>query len=278
MILFPNAKINLGLNITRKREDGYHDLETVFYPLQIRDAIEVIEVNNAGNETEPFRFSHSGNEIQGTSENNLCYKAWHLLKRDFPGIPPIAFHLHKAIPMGAGMGGGSADASFTLMLLNKKFNLGINEAQLIDYALALGSDCPFFILNKPVLAKGRGEIMESLHLSLKGYYICIVFPHIHISTPWAFKQIKPAVPDMHLDEIITQPLHTWKALMKNDFESAVFTAYPEIGSIKKQLYDAGAQYASLSGSGSTVFGIFEKEDFPLGGFPEHYFVKKIALA
>jgi 4-diphosphocytidyl-2-C-methyl-D-erythritol kinase len=277
MILFPNAKINLGLNITRKREDGYHDLETVFYPVQIRDAIEVIEINPAGDDKDPFQFTHTGNEIHGATENNLCFKAWQILKKDFPGIPPVAIHLLKAIPMGAGMGGGSADASFTLMLLNKKFNLGIGEAQLIDYALQLGSDCPFFILNKPVLAKGRGERMESLDLSLKGYYICIVFPHIHISTPWAFKQIKPAIPAMHLDEIIRQPVKRWQALMKNDFEPAVFTAYPEIGRIKSQLYDSGALYVSLSGSGSTVFGIFEKEDFYLNGFPEHYFVKTIAL-
>jgi 4-diphosphocytidyl-2-C-methyl-D-erythritol kinase len=277
MILFPNAKINLGLHITRKREDGYHDLETVFYPLQIRDAIEVIEINPVEINGDSFRFTHTGNEIHGAPEHNLCYKAWQLLKRDFPGIPPIAFHLHKSIPMGAGMGGGSADASFTLMLLNKKFNLGITQAQLINYALQLGSDCPFFILNKPVFAKGRGEKMDSLDLSLKGYYICIVFPHIHISTPWAFKQIKPVVPELPLHDIIKQPLHSWKALLKNDFEPAVFAAYPEIGRIKTQLYDAGALYASLSGSGSTVFGIFEKEDFPLGGFPEHYFLKKIAL-
>lgn len=277
MILFPNAKINLGLNITRKREDGYHDLETVFYPVQIRDAIEVITINPADKYAVPFRFSHSGNEIHGSSDNNLCYKAWQLLKRDFPVIPPLAFHLHKAIPMGAGMGGGSADASFTLMLLNKKFNLGINESQLIEYALQLGSDCPFFILNKPVLAKGRGEIMEGLNLSLKGYYICIVFPHIHISTPWAFKQIKPAVPQQHLDVIVKQPLHSWKTLMTNDFESAVFKAYPEIDRIKSQLYDSGALYASLSGSGSTVFGIFEHENFELGDFPEHYYIKTIPL-
>jgi 4-diphosphocytidyl-2-C-methyl-D-erythritol kinase len=277
MILFPNAKINLGLNITRKREDGYHDLETVFYPLLLRDAIEVIENKSEKTQQGPFVFSQTGNEIHGSLENNLCYKAWKILKRDFPSIPPIAFHLHKAIPMGAGMGGGSADASFTLMLLNKQFNLGIPQVKLVEYALQLGSDCPFFIVNKPVLAKGRGEQMESLDISLTGYYIAIVFPHIHISTPWAFKQVRPSVPDMHLDDIIRQPIPSWRELMRNDFEPAVFAAYPAIGHIKSQLYDAGALYASLSGSGSTVFGIFDKRDFHLPGLPEHYFVKVIAL-
>ena len=277
MILFPNAKINLGLNITRKRPDGYHDLETVFYPLQIKDAIEVVENQSADADRQPFVFSQSGHEINGALESNLCYKAWALLKKDFPNLPPILFHLHKAIPMGAGLGGGSADASFALILLNRKFKLGIGNEQLLEYALLLGSDCPFFILNQPVFAGGRGELMQSINLSLKGYYIVIVFPHIHISTPWAFKQIIPAVPEFHLKDITQQPVTSWRTLMRNDFEPAVFNAYPEIGRIKEQLYEAGAVYASLSGSGSTVYGIFKTIDFVLPDFPTHYFTRTLPL-
>ena len=187
MVSFPNCKINLGLNIVNKRNDGYHDFETVFFPIHLKDALEIIE-------KEKFEFSTSGLPIEGEPEKNLCIKAYQLLKKDFPQLPAVQMHLHKAIPMGAGLGGGSADGAFTLKLLNKKFDLSLSEKQLINYSLQLGSDCPFFILNKPCFATGRGEILEQIDLDLSEYKILIVHPAIHISTAWAFSTIKPLKP------------------------------------------------------------------------------------
>jgi 4-diphosphocytidyl-2-C-methyl-D-erythritol kinase len=274
MILFPNCKINIGLNITSKRNDGYHDLETVFYPIGIRDAIEVIEkyvhppINN-------IQCSISGLPVAGDIETNLCARAYHLLKKDFPSLPAVQLHLHKAIPAGAGLGGGSADGAFTLKLLNKKFSLGLSENKLLEYAFQLGSDCAFFIFNKPCLAAGRGEILEPVNLDLSAYKILIVHPGIHISTAWAFMNIVPAARKKPIKEIITEPVAAWKDELKNDFEEPVFEKYPEIKSIKGKLYEAGAVYASMTGSGSAVYGIFEK-DFQINlTFPENYFVKEV---
>jgi 4-diphosphocytidyl-2-C-methyl-D-erythritol kinase len=233
MVVFPNCKINLGLNIISKRSDGYHHLETVFYPIQIKDAVEIIE-------KEKFEFSTSGLVIDGSLENNLCIKAYHLLKKDFPQLPSVHMHLHKAIPIGAGLGGGSADGAFTLKLLNQKFDLSLSEKQLIDHAVQLGSDCPFFILNKPCFATGRGESLTQTDIDLSEFKIVIVHPGIHISTAWAFSNVKPAVPVKSLKEIIQQPISTWKEELRNDFEEPVFKKYPEIKNIKDELYDAGA--------------------------------------
>jgi 4-diphosphocytidyl-2-C-methyl-D-erythritol kinase len=275
MIIFPNCKINLGLNIVRKRSDGYHDLETVFYPVLLKDAVEVIE-NNDQHSTNIIQFSNTGIHVECDSDKNLCLKAYQLLKKDFPYLPNIQMHLHKEIPMGAGLGGGSADGAFTLLLLNKKFELGLTQKQLIDYALQLGSDCPFFILNKPCYATGRGEKMETVNIDLSAYKILIVHPGIHISTALAFANCQPAVPKKSVNEIVQQPLTTWKEELKNDFESIAISNYPEIKIIKKKLYESGAVYASMSGSGSAVYGLFEKDQQTSLSFQNSYFVKQLS--
>ncbi|MBG9374686.1 4-(cytidine 5'-diphospho)-2-C-methyl-D-erythritol kinase [Panacibacter sp. DH6] len=271
MVVFPNCKINLGLNIIRKRPDGYHDLETVFYPLPLTDALEVIQPAAA---PAGINFSMSGLPVQGTAENNLCIKAYHLLKNEFPQIPPVQMHLHKAIPMGAGLGGGSADGAFTLKLLNDKFNLGINAERLVQYALQLGSDCPFFIYNKPCFATGRGEVMNTLPLDLSAYKIIIVNPGIHINTGWAFSRVIPALPPHSIKDIVQQPVEKWQQQLINDFEAPVLSAHPSLKELKEKLQNLGALYVSMSGSGSTFFGIFEK-NAPLQSahFPGTYFVR-----
>ena len=262
MIIFSNCKINLGLKILRKRADGYHDLETVFYPLPMNDAIEVIRP-----EQSPVTFSQSGLTIDGEPGQNLCMKAYNLLQRLYD-LPPVQLHLHKAVPMGAGLGGGSANAAFTLQLLNRKFNLDLTIDQLLDLALQLGSDCPFFIINKPCIATGRGEFMETIDLSqLRGYILAIVHPGIHISTAWAFSQVTPDKNGHTVRDAISQPVKSWKEILTNDFEAAVFKAHPTIAGIRQALYDKGAIYASMSGSGSAVFGLFE--EVPTLDFPQY---------
>ena len=252
MITFPNCKINLGLNILKKREDGFHDLETVFLPVTLCDALEIL---SSKKETELTVTGISAGKV----EDNLCLKAFHLLKKDYPLLPEVQIHLHKIIPAGAGLGGGSADAAFTLQLLNKKFQLDIPRNKIFGYALQLGSDCPFFLINKPAFATGRGEQLENVNLSISGYKIALVNAGIHISTADAFKNIKPGIPAKRIKEISQQPIETWKESLKNDFEKYVFEKFPQIKKIKEDLYNAGADYASMSGSGSTVFGLFKME-------------------
>lgn len=251
MLAFPNCKINLGLNIIAKRPDGYHDIETVFYPLPLQDVLEIIS-------SDKLEFSSSGGSIPGDPEENLCVKAWHLLKQDFPRLPPVKIHLYKNIPIGAGLGGGSSDAAQTLILLNEKFSLGINREQFARYALQLGSDCAFFIYNQPCFATGRGEELETLRLNLGAYSFLLVAPPVHIDTRWAYSLIKPRLPALSLKEILRLPVEQWKGRMKNDFEEGVFENYPMIKAVKEQLYVKGALYAAMSGSGSAVFGIFPK--------------------
>ena len=278
MVAFPNCKVNLGLNITGKRADGYHDLETVFYPVQLKDALEIIESRNNQLSMPNVQFSMSGLKVDGHVENNLCVKAYDILKRDFPGLPAIKMHLHKAIPMGAGLGGGSADGAFALKLLNKKFDLGLTENELIKYALQLGSDCPFFIINKPCFATGRGEKLEQINIDLTGYKFIIVHPGIHVSTALAFSQVSGRLqrPDTYnIKKVIQQPISTWKQELRNDFEEPIFSNRPEIRKIKDQLYEYGAVYASMTGSGSAVYGIFEKDKAINLSFPQHYFVKEL---
>ena len=272
MILFPNCKINLGLHILRKRDDGFHDLETIFYPLQLQDALEVIH----GDTGSDVQFTSSGIMLDVNAADNICVKAYHLLKADFPDLPPIKMHLHKNIPSGAGLGGGSADGAFTLLLFNKKFQLHLSEKQLINYALQLGSDCPFFIKNIPCFARGRGEYLEPIDLNLASYKIIIVNPGIHINTGWAFKQLTPQADRIPLKDTILQPVHEWKNILVNDFEAPIFQHYPEIAAIKENFYQAGAVFAAMSGSGSTVFGLFEKDVTPNLSFPAHYFVRIIS--
>jgi len=273
VIVFPNCKINLGLHILQKRADGFHDLETIFYPISIQDGLEVIQ--NSITTSDEVDISSSGLPIDPEKEDNICYKAYQLLKQDFPELPAVKMHLHKVIPSGAGLGGGSADGAFTLLLLNKKFNLGLNDQRLTQYAFQLGSDCPFFILNRTCFATGRGEILEPLHLDLSDYNIVVVNPGIHINTGWAFSQIAAATEHQSLKQIVALPVKEWKEHLKNDFEKPVFSHYPEIETIKKQLYKQGAIYASMTGSGSTVYGLFEKNVQVQLSFPPHYFVKSI---
>lgn len=224
MIVFPNCKINLGLHILQKRSDGYHNIETVFYPVALCDALEIIEYPGATD----VGFSISGLQIDGNASENICVKAYQILKKDFPHLPLIKMHLHKVIPSGAGLGGGSANAAFTLMLLNKKFSLNLEKEQLLKYALQLGSDCPFFIRNAPCFAKGRGEEMEEISIDLSDYKIILVHPGIHISTAWAFSQLQLKDNKRSLKEVIGLPLSQWKEKLENDFEEVAFTKHPEL--------------------------------------------------
>ena len=266
MVSFPNCKINLGLRIIRKRDDGFHDLETVFYPVAIRDALEIITSAD-----DQQVFTQTGISIPGTANDNLCLKAWQLIKKDFPTLPAVKIHLHKCIPTGAGLGGGSADAAFTLIALNKKYNLGLNEEQLSNYALQLGSDCPFFIKNQPGFATGKGEKLMPVKLELGAYKLVVVNPGIHISTAAAFREITPNQPDDSLIDIISLPLNAWRGKLVNDFEAVVTRSHPDVKALIEKLYAGGAIYAAMSGSGSTVFGFFEKDaqldfDFPADWF------------
>jgi len=274
VIIFPNAKINLGLRVLRKRDDGYHELETVFYPVPLQDALEIIPLAPA-ERTSSFPFSLSGAEVKGRLTSNLCVRAYKMLKKDFPRLPKIKMHLHKVVPSGAGLGGGSADAAFTLALLNKMFSLNISLEKLIMYAAELGSDCPFFMINKPCYATGRGEVLEEIRLDLSGYNLVIVNPGIHIDTGLAFLNFIPSLPGKKIKEIINRPVEHWKDELQNDFEKGIFHTHPEIGEIKNLLYRAGALYASMSGSGSTVYGIFPPPIIPGLSFPPHYFVRHL---
>lgn len=269
MIAFPNCKINLGLRVLQKRSDGFHDIETIFYPVPLKDVLEIITLPAAGLPT----IQTHGLQINGEATENLCFKAWQLLKKDFPELPPVEIQLLKNIPMGAGLGGGSADAAFMLQLLNDKFRLDLSSQQLVDYATQLGSDCPFFIVNQPCVATGRGEILKPADIDLSGYLLILVHPGIHINTAWAFAQlnVNSSLKKQGIMEAIThQPVQAWKQYLSNDFEPAVFDKYPEIQHIKAHLYQAGALYASMTGSGSTVFGIFDGTFRPAAVLPEHY--------
>lgn len=269
MILFPPAKINLGLRILRKRADGFHDLDTCFYSTGLTDVLEILPSANAT--IDGVELKLTGIVPPGNPEENLCVKAWHLLKADFPSLPPVYMHLHKNIPTGAGLGGGSADGAYALCGLNEKFKLGLSREQLIHYAAQLGSDCPFFIHDTPCLGSGRGELLEPIDLSLKSYHMVLINPGIHVSTKEAFAGVRPNENNKPVRSIISQPIETWQGELINDFEDSIFPKHPEIARIKQQLLDAGAVYASMSGSGSTVYGIFEQEPGAVD-FPEHYFI------
>lgn len=253
MICFPNAKINLGLNIVSRRNDGYHNLETIFYPIPVKDALEIIIKKEQDADT----FIEAGIKVDSSPEANLAMKALKLMRENYD-FPFVEVHLLKKIPFGAGLGGGSADASFMLKLINKTFGSGATDEELASLAIKLGADCPFFIYNRPMFASGIGEIFDPVNFSLKDYSFVLIKPDIHVSTKDAFSLVKPTSPDISLKEIIKKPVQDWKDIMINDFEASVFEKYPAIGEIKNKLYDNGALYASMTGSGSSIFGIFDK--------------------
>lgn len=274
MIVFPNCKINLGLHIIGKRTDGFHNLETIFYPLLLRDAIEILPNPSS---PEDVVFSCSGIEVQGLASDNICIKAFRLLKEHFTQLPNIKIHLLKNIPTGAGLGGGSADGAFVLSTLNEMFKLQLNEQQLIDFSLQLGSDCPFFIVNKPCYAASRGEVIETIPLDLSAYKIVIINTGIHVNTGWAFSQITPKANAVNLKEAIAKPIKEWSSLIINDFEEPVFKAHPLLQDIKNELYKKGSVYASMSGSGSTIFGVFPKEQIIDWQLNASWLQKEIAM-
>jgi len=251
MISFPNAKINIGLYVTKRLADGYHSIETVFFPVKIFDVLEVVEAEN-------LVFQTSGIEIPGYADENLCLKAYELLKKDFD-LPPLSIHLHKNIPIGAGLGGGSADAAFFIALLNDKFQLGMSQKELDNYARRLGADCAFFMHNRPAFAIGKGDELTEISLNLDTYFLVLITPPVHVSTGEAYRGVRPEPSGIVLTELIRLPVEEWKKVIKNDFEESVFKNHPGIRGIKAALYEAGALYASMSGSGSSVFGIFKGE-------------------
>lgn len=249
MISFPGCKINLGLHILFKRDDNYHEVETVMYPIPLKDILEIVP-------SEKLAFTSSGLSIPGEVENNLCLQAYQLLKKDF-NLPPVHIHLHKIIPMGGGLGGGSSNGAFTLKLLNDLFKLNLSIEELKHKAAELGSDCAFFIENIPQICTGRGELTAHLKVHLSNYYLKIVNLGIHISTAEAYSGVIPTIPTESLTHIIKRDISTWKEYLTNDFEKGVFRHHPILAQAKKKLYEEGAIYASMTGSGSTLFGIFE---------------------
>ncbi len=250
MIRFPNCKINLGLNVLAKRPDGYHDIETLFWPVPWCDALEILPA--AGKDVS---FRSTGLAIPGDPEENLCVKAFRLMQERH-GIPGASIHLHKAVPMGSGLGGGSSDASFTLMILDELFGLSLGTGELLRLAALLGSDCPFFILNEPCLATGRGEVLTPFSADLSGMWLLVAVPDVHVGTAGAYRSVTPRIPEVSLTEALKHPVPQWKTLLVNDFEKPVSGMHPEIGALTQEMYQYGAVYAAMSGSGSAVFGIF----------------------
>ncbi len=261
MLTFPCAKINLGLNITSERKDGYHNLETVFYPVPLTDALEVKLMHDDFPSCEPCDLKITGNAVDGDEQNNLVVKAYKLLAQDF-SLPRVHTHLVKRIPLQAGLGGGSADGAFMIRLLDERFRLNMGIAEMERYASRLGSDCAFFITAEPSFATGRGEVLEPVRISennLQGCHVVIVKPAVAVSTREAFKQMVCRQPEHCCRDIVRQPVETWKTLLTNDFEGPAFRQHPELAAIKQQLYDLGAVYAQMSGSGSAFFGLFRNE-------------------
>ncbi|HJX71281.1 MAG TPA: 4-(cytidine 5'-diphospho)-2-C-methyl-D-erythritol kinase [Bacteroidales bacterium] len=253
MICFPNAKINIGLRILEKQPDGYHQIETIFYPAGLSDILEFVEDSSLNSGICQLKIT--GLPIRIHTENNLVKKAYDLMsrKRKLPGIQA---HLHKMIPIGAGLGGGSSDAAFMLKSLNDVYELALGQEEMAELAANIGSDCPFFLRNTPVFAFGRGERFREIDLNLSGYYLVIVLPGIHVSTPEAYASVSPAKPEKSLYDLIRLPLNSWKETIINDFEANIFHEFPELRIIKEELYHLGAEFASMSGSGSAVYGLF----------------------
>lgn len=268
MVSFPNCKINLGLRILRRRDDGFHDLETVFYPLSLCDILETVP-------SMELQFTATGHPIPGDPDTNLVMRAWHLLRRDFPELPFVHIHLHKQVPIGGGLGGGSSDAAFLLHSLNRQFQLGLDAGRLAGYATQLGSDCPFFLINEPCLGEGRGERLERLTIDLSAYSILLIHPGLHISTAEAFSRCRPEDRGPSLRSLIAQPVERWRNTVFNAFEQSLFGIYPVLRQIKQALYDRGASYASMTGSGSCLYGIFESGKADVTGWNEAWQVISI---
>ena len=277
MITFPIAKINLGLNVVEKRTDGYHNLQTVFFPVPLLDALDVQEMGAEFPSQYDCDLKVSNIHIDGDEQRNLVVRAYNLLKQDFPDMPRVHAHLYKGIPTQAGMGGGSSDCGFMITLLNKMFNLGLSDEQMIQYAARLGADCAFFILNKPCYAEGIGEKLQPIQLSLSGWYLSLVRPDIPVSTREAFALIKPHYPEFNCKEVVQLPVEEWRGKLTNDFEDSVFAVHPELGAVKDRLYQLGATYAAMSGSGSTLFAL-SKQPLHLDEFAqEGTFITTISI-
>ncbi|MBQ6405808.1 MAG: 4-(cytidine 5'-diphospho)-2-C-methyl-D-erythritol kinase [Prevotella sp.] len=271
MIVFPIAKINLGLNVVEKRPDGYHNLQTVFYPVPIKDALEVQQMDEGFPSDVDCDLKVTNIAIEGDEQRNLVVRAYLLLKQDFPTLPRIHTHLWKGIPTQAGMGGGSSDCAYMIRLLNALFDLQLSDEQMIQYAARLGADCAFFIKSEPCYAEGIGEKMQPIGLDLSEWYIGVVRPDIPVPTKEAFSRIHPHYPQVCPKEAVMQPVETWRETLVNDFEESVFALHPEIGAIKEQLYKMGATYAAMSGSGSALFGLFkERPDTLSRQFPDMF--------
>ena len=263
MILYPNAKINIGLNIIEKRQDGYHNLESLFCPVPLTDKLEIIR-------SDRFSFMESGIKLDSDPKQNLVVKAYDILHKRYH-LPPVTIKLHKSIPFGGGLGGGSSDASFCLSGLNRLFNLNIDDHQLAEISSDIGADCPFFIFNKPAIVSGIGDIIQPVNCNLKDYFLIMVKPDTGVPTPLAYKTITPVMPEKSISEILETPVNTWKYTLKNDFEESVFHAFPEFKAIKDKLYEKGAIYASMSGSGSTFYGLFDREVSLIESFREMFY-------
>ncbi|MCD8211269.1 MAG: 4-(cytidine 5'-diphospho)-2-C-methyl-D-erythritol kinase [Prevotella sp.] len=255
MKVYPIAKINLGLSVLRKRPDLYHDIETIFYPISLKDELE-IELQDKGSSLE---LNLEGISIQGDVKSNIIYKAYYLLKELYPQITGVKIHLKKNIPVGAGLGGGSSDAAYTIKALDEIFSLGITKTQMLSIASQLGADCAFFIDPKPSYATARGEELKEIDVNLSGKFIAIVKPPIFISTRQAYSLVKPSIPKISCLDVIYREVSLWKKELKNDFEESLFKVYPELKEIKTLLYGLGAQYAAMSGSGSSIYGIFSSK-------------------
>jgi 4-diphosphocytidyl-2-C-methyl-D-erythritol kinase len=266
MLIFPNAKINIGLNILSRREDGFHNLETIFLPVKgLTDALEFLP-------SKKTTLICSGREIECNPSDNLVLKAYNLLKERFE-LPPVSICLHKFIPSSAGLGAGSSDASFMLKGLQEYFQLPLNEKELTELASQMGSDCAFFISNEPAFATAKGEVLEPVSINLTGKHIAIIKPPFPVNTKEAYSGITPGKPSNRLQDLIKLPVEEWKDKLINDFESTVFKKFPELGLIKQSLYELGALYAAMSGSGSAIFGIFDAlPEIPI--LPESYFCWK----
>ncbi len=279
MITFPCAKINLGLNIVAKRDDGYHDIETVFYPIPIHDALEVKLMEERFPSAVACDLKVTGNQVECNEAENLVVKAYNMMAEDY-SLPRIHAHLYKHIPSGAGLGGGSSDAAFMIRLIDERFRLNLGIAEMERYAARLGSDCAFFITSEPSFATGRGEVLspaDGPKGNLEGYYLTVVKPDVFVSTREAYQGVTPRRPEKSCKEIVRQPIATWKEELKNDFEASIFDAHPLLGEIKQRLYDLGALYAQMSGSGSALFGIFSNEPKEMASqFPD-MFVESMRL-